>query len=77
MHEFRKKIREKEEILLALQENQTKKHNQKYPKKNSFNIDNHVSPYIIKTFNANIEQEINKYKHISNYLIKKFIFFKK
>ena len=47
MHEFRKKLREKEEALIAAQESQTTKY-AKHPKKNSLNYEEQRQYFTLK-----------------------------
>jgi len=67
MNEFRKKLREKEEALIAAQESQSKKHN-KYPKKNSLNNEESQQYFNMKnSAPINLDQKMDKYLKIRNF----------
>lgn len=68
MHEFRKKLREKEEALIAAQESQSKKYN-KNPKKNSLNYEEQHQYFNLKNSAApvDLDKKIDAYnKKIKN-----------
>ena len=60
MNEFRKKLREKEEALNALQENQNKKHNKYYSKKHAISEETPIYNMIQKSFSVNINPSEQK-----------------
>ena len=69
MHEFRKKLREKEEALIAEQESQSKKYN-KNPKKNSLNYEEQHQYFNLKnSAPVDLDKKIDAYNKKKKKLI--------